>query len=74
MEEDGGVAVGDDGTCAHSAVGPLLENMLVVGGDHELLPIRSSGLTVSGGEAVMGLGEGDGALALMDRGCRMLKI
>lgn len=75
MEEDVGVALGDEGTSAHSETGSLLENTLVVDGSQVFLPIKScSGFAVSGGDAVMGLGEVEGALALMDKGCNMLKI
>lgn len=75
VEEDVGVTLGDEGTSAHSEAGSLFENTLVVDGSQEFLLIKScSGFAVSGGDAVMGLGEGEGALALMDRGCNMLKI
>lgn len=75
MEDDGGVAIGDEGTSAHSEAASPLGNILVEGGNHVFLLIMSwSGFAVSGGDAVIGLGEGDGALALMDRGCNILKI
>lgn len=77
MDEEGVVAVGDDGTCAHSEAGSLIEkySLLPVDGNQEFMPIIvGSDVALSGGEAVMGLGEGEGAFALIDRGCRMLKI
>jgi len=75
----GGVAPGGgvedgDGTSAHSDVesarkcSPLL-------GNHEVLPkVDLLGVVDSGGVVVIGVGEGECALALIERGFRMLKI
>lgn len=69
----GGVEEGD-GTSAHSDVesvgkcSPLL-------GNHGVLPkVDLLGVVDSGGVAAIGVGEGECALALIERGCRMLKI
>jgi len=67
--------IGGNGTSAHcgdiSAAGkysPLL-------GDQAFLSfLLSSGFAVSGGEASIGVGEGEGAFTLIESGCKMLKI
>jgi hypothetical protein len=44
-------------------------------GNHEVLPkVVLFGVVESGGVVVVGVGEDECAVALMERGCKMLKI
>lgn len=74
VEEVGGVVLGN-GTSAHCETASVVWKYSPLLGDQAFLVITlSSGFVVSGGEAFMGLGEGEAALALIESGCKMLKI
>jgi len=73
-EEAGGFETGND-TSVHCGAASVVGKYSALLGDQAFLPIvLSSSFAVSGGEAFIGLGEGEGALALIESGCKMLKI
>lgn len=71
-DPSGGVEDGE-GTSAHCDVDSVGKYSPLLG-NQELLPIVLSLGVVSGGVFAMGLGDGDGAFALIESGCRILKI
>jgi hypothetical protein len=72
VEEIGGVEV-EDCTSAHCKAASVVGRYSPSPGDQAFLRIAlSSGFGVSGGVAFIGLGEGEGAL--IESGCKMLKI
>lgn len=75
-EPGGGVVVGE-GTSAHWEVDSAANTSPFLGSHCEFLPmveLSCSDVSDSGGVFIKGLSEGEGTLALMERGCKMLKI